>query len=54
MKVEHHINCRADYPEKLEDERPQQLTRIDLDEHEYVLQCVDCGAFVVETKGELK
>jgi len=44
MTVTHFPNCTADYPEKVKGEAPQQLTRIDLGDGEYVWQCVDCGA----------
>lgn len=46
-RVDHHKNCHANYPEKVPGERPQQLTRLDIGDGEDVLQCVDCGAFVV-------
>lgn len=41
---DHYPTCRADYPEKPEYELPQQATRIDLGDGEWVDQCVDCGA----------
>lgn len=40
--IKHHPTCRADYPEKPEDELPQQIVEI-----EGVRQCVDCGAYEV-------
>lgn len=44
MEIQHFPTCTAKYPEKLRNERPRQLTRVDLDDGEYVMQCVDCGA----------
>ena len=43
----HWPNCHADYPEKPEDEPAQHLVEIDLGDGEKVLQCSDCGAYVV-------
>jgi hypothetical protein len=37
----------ADYPEKPEGEQPQALHREDIGGGEDVIQCVDCGAFIV-------
>jgi hypothetical protein len=43
--ITHHPNCRADYPEKVSSEQPQQIAR-EVDEDGYwVDTCVDCGAF---------
>ena len=43
--IEHHPTCRADYPEKVDGELPQQIVEI-----EGVRQCVDCGAYELESK----
>jgi hypothetical protein len=40
----HHPNCSADYPEKVEGEPPQHITRQILDDGYWVDTCVDCGA----------
>ncbi len=40
----HHPNCTADYPEKLKNERPRQVTRQTVDGY-WIDTCVDCGAF---------
>jgi hypothetical protein len=48
-KLDHYPNCSADYPEKPEGEPAQHIIRIDLEDGEYVLQCSDCGAYVVES-----
>jgi len=45
--IEHYPNCRADYPEKPEGEKAQQIESLDMGDGETVYQCVDCGAFVV-------
>lgn len=44
----HHPNCRANYPEKPPGEQPQHIVEIPIDDGEVVLQCSDCGAFIVE------
>lgn len=44
VHVSHFPNCTHEYPEKVPGEKAQKLEKIDLDDHEYVLQCVDCGA----------
>ena len=46
--IRHYQTCNSNYPEKPEGEQAQKVTRIPLDEHQVVLQCVDCGAFEVE------
>ena len=50
--VEHYPGCTGDYPEKPEGEAPQKLERMDIGDGETVVQCVDCGAFVIETEGQ--
>lgn len=50
--VHHHPTCTADYPEKPDDELPQQIVRQSLGEDdrgddEVIYFCVDCGAFVI-------
>lgn len=45
--IKHHKGCTADYPEKLKNEKPRQLTKTDIGGGEVVYQCVDCGAFIV-------
>lgn len=49
--IQHYPTCHANYPEKLKNEKAQQIMEIDLDDDEKVLQCVDCGASVVVKKG---
>jgi ssDNA-binding Zn-finger/Zn-ribbon topoisomerase 1 len=50
--IEHFPTCRATYPEKPEDELPQQIAEIELDEGDVVLQCVDCGAYKVVKRNQ--
>lgn len=42
--VKHYESCNPSYPEKVKGEAPGLLTRVDLDDDEFILQCVDCGA----------
>lgn len=49
MAIVHFPGCTADYPEKAEGEAPQAIHRQELDEGEWVLTCVDCGAFEIVT-----
>lgn len=46
-EIIHYPNCTADYPEKPENEKPQHIMVIPIDDGEEVHQCSDCGAFVV-------
>lgn len=43
----HHRGCTANYPEKLESEELKHLTFQRIDNNEIVIQCVDCGAFII-------
>jgi hypothetical protein len=43
-------NEASDYPEKPSGEAAQALMRLTIDETEYVLQCVDCGAYIIVTQ----
>lgn len=45
--IVHHPGCTADYPEKPAGEAPQAIMDIPIDDGETVLQCSDCGAFIV-------
>lgn len=45
--IEHHANCRADYPEKVAGEPARHLTEFPIGDGEHVRQCVDCGAFEI-------
>jgi hypothetical protein len=47
-RIEHYPGCNADYPEKPEGEAPQATMLEDIGDGEVVVQCVDCGAFVIE------
>lgn len=46
--ITHYPGCNANYPEKPEGEKPQQIAELDIGDGETVLQCVDCGAFEVK------
>jgi hypothetical protein len=50
LTVTHYPGCRADYPEKPEGEKPQQITKLDIGDGEVAYQCVDCGAYLVKEK----
>jgi predicted RNA-binding Zn-ribbon protein involved in translation (DUF1610 family) len=52
VRVQHYPGCTADYPEKPEGEAAQRIMEIDIEDGEKVLQCVDCGAFVVVKRRE--
>lgn len=45
--ITHFPKCTANYPEKPVRERPQKIMEINIDDGEVVLQCSDCGAFVI-------
>lgn len=47
IDILHFKGCTANYPEKLNNEKPRQITKIPIDDGEVVHQCVDCGAFIV-------
>jgi hypothetical protein len=47
---QHHKSCDADYPEKPKNEAPQQLEKSWLNKRELLIQCVDCGAFIIVKK----
>lgn len=42
--MKHHPTCSPDYPEKLPNEAPQAITKIDLGDAGVAHVCVDCGA----------
>ena len=48
--IKHYETCSPDYPEKKLGELPQQNVEISLDDHQTVLQCVDCGAFEIKAE----
>lgn len=45
--IQHYPTCSASYPEKLEGEAPQATTVIDMEDGTLVVQCVDCGAYIM-------
>jgi hypothetical protein len=52
--IKHFTTCNADYPEKPEDELPQEIMEISIgtmeNPGETLLQCVDCGASEIVTR----
>ena len=48
--IKHFTTCSANYPEKTRGELGQAVTRITLNAVETVVQCNDCGAFVIEAR----
>lgn len=48
--IQHHKSCSADYPEKLNDEKPQYVEIFSIDDIEEVHVCSDCGAFEIKKK----
>ena len=46
--MKHHSTCHADYPEKVEGEKAQEITCIDIGNDEEVVQCNDCGAYEIQ------
>ena len=47
QKVIHYPTCTADYPEKVPNEKPQQIISFSIGDGDTVHQCVDCGAFIL-------
>lgn len=43
----HHPGCTSDYPER--DPREAKIMLMQLDAHEFIVQCRDCGAHLVES-----
>lgn len=49
-EIEHYDSCRPDYPEKEVGEAAQATIRINTKDDEWILQCADCGAYIIQDK----
>lgn len=47
--IKHFPGCSPDYPEKPDNERPQQTQIVDLGDGTEAIVCVDCGIMSFET-----